>query len=95
MILFFFEAAQKLGERIVAEQTRSTSSRMRYAFKICLSREPNEKELQRLLKFYQQQMSFKKPNLNKSDPVKTTQEQAVWTVVASVLLNLHEFITRD
>ncbi|MCA9014894.1 MAG: DUF1553 domain-containing protein, partial [Planctomycetaceae bacterium] len=88
----FFEAAQKLAQKIMQENSDDPDARLHYAFKVCLAREPHEQEINRLKKFYQQQFSQKS---QQSASANASGEAVAWTVVASVLLNLHEFIVRD
>lgn len=86
----FFEAARHLAQRVLREQQSDLEEQLRYAFRLCLAREPQEQELERLKLLYQQER-----NQSEASKRKCTKEEAAWTVVASVLLNLHEFITRD
>jgi hypothetical protein len=58
--------------------------RLRHAFRLCLAREPTERELPRLRELLARQMEA-------SDADQLT----AWTAVARVLLNLDEFITRE
>ena len=107
----FFEAAQALAGRILREAcvrsgTRATATaeeRIEYAFRLCLSRAPSADEKQRLVDYFhcQRESLEKNPqavnailtggHLDKWHPV----EAAAWTGVGSVLLNLHEFITKE
>ena len=83
----FVEIAQGLAGRVLRESpSPSAEERLRLAFRLCLSREPDAWESQRLLDFLAQQQ---RPSRGKPD------ETAAWTAVARVLLNLDEFITRE
>ncbi|MBM3739329.1 MAG: DUF1553 domain-containing protein [Acidobacteria bacterium] len=100
----FFEAAQALAARTLMESGGvSFADRMEYAFRLCLARKPTGRESERLLTAYQQQRE-----LFRADPAAATKaapavaagqvdpaEAAAWTGMASVLLNLDEFITRE
>ncbi|QDU16155.1 Planctomycete cytochrome C [Gimesia maris] len=86
----YFEAARHLAKRILSEEQGVLEEQLRYAFRLCLSREPLEPELKRLKLLYQQER-----NQSEESEGMISKEEAAWTVVASVLLNLHEFITRD
>lgn len=86
----YFEAARHLAKRILSEEQGNLEEQLRYAFRLCLSREPLEPELKRLKLLYQQER-----NQSEESEGMISKEEAAWTVVASVLLNLHEFITRD
>ena len=77
----FFEAAEALGQRIYSQQTGNISQKIRFAFRLCLSRLPDEYELNTLKKI----MSLKSPD----------SELAACVVLARILINLDEFITRE
>ncbi|MGE3314150.1 MAG: PSD1 and planctomycete cytochrome C domain-containing protein [Planctomycetaceae bacterium] len=53
----FFEMAVALAKRILNEGPKSNEERVRYAFRICLAREPKEAELNRLLQFLQSELT--------------------------------------
>lgn len=77
----FAEMAAALGDRIQRESGPSDQDRIQYAIRICLSRPAEQNEVDRLME-YLASMS------GKSDSVR-------WSSLGGVLLNLHEFITRD
>jgi mono/diheme cytochrome c family protein len=77
----FFEFAQALAGRILREGPSSDRERIAYAFRLCLGRQPNERERQTLERLLQKQHEAKALD--------------AWTSVARVLLNLDEFITRE
>jgi hypothetical protein len=98
----FVEAAQALAERLLTEKHKTAEERLERAYLLCLSRPPSPREKARLLEYMQTQRSIlaRDPKAVESiaprhlpdvEPI----EMAVWTGVSSVLLNLHEFITRD
>jgi hypothetical protein len=98
----FFEAAQGLAARLVREKPGSSAERIDFAFQVCLGRSADDRERNRLEKYYDEQLAIFRdtpqavevmfPNKPEGvDPV----ELAAWAGVSSVLLNLHEFITRD
>ena len=78
----FFEMAEALGRRI-RRDVSFDRARLERAFQLCFSRRPTAAESSRLLALLNEQ--------------RTTEgsEDDTWTIVCSVLLNLHEFITRD
>jgi hypothetical protein len=96
----FVEAAQALGKRI-ANASGSTSDKMRYGFRLCLSRQPRPTELRRLTNFYDQAKAdyIAKPDKAKemagaaSEKTEIT-DLAAWTAVGNVLLNLDETLMR-
>jgi hypothetical protein len=97
----FFEGAQRLGARILAEAPGDDAGRVRWAFKRCLARDPGEAELQRLLAYVNEQRAlfesqreaavrFAVDGADSAAP-----EAATWVAVARALLNLDEFVTRE
>ena len=99
----FVEAAQVLAVRILRHERRSWDDRLRYAFQLCLAREPGASESERLASYYQEQKRIleKYPDLAyQLFPAKELQdiyppEAALWVTIARLLLNLDEFITRS
>ncbi|MBW3624294.1 MAG: DUF1553 domain-containing protein [Armatimonadetes bacterium] len=117
----YVEAARKLAERLLveaegaprnpavmgeSEPVAAVKDRLRYAFRLVLSREPADEEMSVLLGLYNQEMlRFNKDREGakkllavgeskrneRLDPV----ELATWTTVASTLLNLDEAITKS
>ena len=99
----FFEAAQLLAVRILRSESRLVEERLRFAVRASLAREPRAEELDRLLRFYRQQVEIleKDPSLVESlfpardlDGI-TPAEAAPWVGVGRLLLNLDQFITRE
>ena len=98
----FVEAARELAERVRAEVGDSIPESLRLAFRLCLAREPSEPEFEVLLRNYERQ----RLNLSEDSPPSTEpassaaqspdreREIATLAAVASVLLNLAEFLTR-
>lgn len=80
---FFFDAARAMGQRITLEGGSKESSRIDYGFELALSRDPSANEREKLLSFYHQQLN------------EGATEQMAWTMVANVLLNLDEAITKE
>ncbi len=77
----FDEMAAAFADRIQNEAGRPDGDRIRHAVRLCLSRNLTEAESARLKRY-----------LDDHDP---TADKLRWTNLAGVLLNLHEFITRD
>ena len=94
----FFDAAQALAARIQRECLGDDEQRLEHAFMLVLSRRPQPEETQRLLTYLRQQRS-----LFDNDPVAAQSllhdgsagSDAAWVTLASVLLNLDEFINRE
>jgi hypothetical protein len=101
----YIEAAQGLARRIAANGGATTADRARYGFRVTLSRPPQEAELSRLVKLYEQSLAKFSQNAEEakrmaSDPIGPTPpdanvaELAAWTVVGNVLLNLDETLMK-
>jgi mono/diheme cytochrome c family protein len=102
----FMEAAQALALRLWKEGGANDQSKLAYAFRLCTGRTPDEFESNRLLKFLDRQRTRLKgqtaaavyvssPDLNNLPSNIDLHELAPWTMVARVLLNLDETITRQ
>jgi hypothetical protein len=102
----FMEAAQGLALRVFKEGGATDRARMAYAFRLTTGRSPDAVELQKLLAFLQQQRAHFRGNtaaavyvssadLNSLPPGVDLHAVAPWTMVARVLLNLDETITKE
>jgi hypothetical protein len=102
----FFEAAQHLAFRIVKEGGSDAKARMVRGFRLCLARQPQPAELKQLLSYWMQQADRFKQGTNAREALSLVGElpwpegvpvweEAAWTVVANVLLNLDETITKQ
>jgi hypothetical protein len=76
----FVEIAKGLGDRITKEGPADDVGKLAFAFKLCYSRSPSKLEQDRLLTYLGTQRQAK---------------MGPWTMVARVLLNLDEFVTRE
>jgi len=74
-----YEFAQALAARVLREGGADDTERLRYAFRLCLARQPREREQQRLGELL----------------AREGRGAEAWVTVARVLLNLDEFITRE
>jgi uncharacterized membrane protein len=99
----FFEAAVALARRMAHEAGDDASARIVQGFRLAVVRLPRAEEVGRLLAlFREQRANFEKdpaaaeklvrPYLAKDDAA--SPELAAWTVVANVLLNLDETLTK-
>ncbi len=105
----FVEAARAMALRVLREGGADDAQRIDYAFLLCTSRRPKPEEREevlKLLKSRRQQLAegwlnpravmSGDPDILPSLPVKTTpQDGAAWTLVARVLLNLDETISKN
>jgi hypothetical protein len=101
----YVEAAQALARKIVADGGTDAPERARYAFRVCLSRPPQDAELARLVRLYEQALERLRPHPDQArklaaDPLgpppegRDVAELAAWTVVGNVLLNLDEALMK-
>ena len=79
----FFEMAEGLAKRVCREAS-DDKARIDWAFRLCVSRHPTAAESSRLQELLDSQRN-----------TETASDHKAWTIVCSVLLNLHEFIMRD
>lgn len=90
----YVDAARSLARRVGAEKPDDTlEGKINYAFQLCTGRKPTDTERNALRRLYSETLSAtaEKTDARKSgDP-----ESDAWYGVATVLLNLHETITKD
>jgi len=100
----FFECAQSLAARMLEQGPADDVGRFRWLMLRCVSREADAAELDRLaLYLASQRQRFTRGEAAESAgrvagvaaSEVAPDEAAAWVVVASVFMNLHEFITRD
>ncbi len=105
----FVECAQALAMKTMKDGGATDADRVTYAFRLCVSRTPTAAEKKALLDLLEKQKAkFADPdakpwNLAAADPAKPPElpkglqpfDAAAWTVVARVLLNLDETITKE
>jgi hypothetical protein len=100
----YVEAAQALARRMAARPGDKVA-RVRFGFRLCLSRHPDPAELDRLVQLYDAswtrfQASPKLAEQMATDPLgpvpdgQDVAELAAWTVVGNVLLNLDETLMK-
>jgi hypothetical protein len=102
----YVEAARALAERLIRNPQAAPELRIRGAFHLALQRDPTQAEMQTLLRLYTRHLSeyiaspdaaaeLDKVGDHPTDTSIPARELAAWTSVARVILNLHEFITRN
>ena len=101
-----FEAARALAERVLAEGGADDASRLRWLFRTVLSRAPDEKETGLLTDALAQQRYHAQSDAKAAEQVvgageskpkrlSPAPETAAWTLVANLVLNLDETVTRN
>ena len=98
-----FEMTRALGIRILSEPLKNDEQRIQKLYLLCFSRNPKPEELEQLTLYLKSQKNeFTKSTENakqvagENKPEKFNNiEIATWTMMARVLFNLDEFITRE
>lgn len=102
----YVEAARVFAARVIHEGGSSDIDRLRLAFRLAVSRNPTERELDSLIRFVSRQMKRFATDKAAAEKVVSAGESpqpkdiplteyAAWTAVARVVLNLHETISRE
>jgi hypothetical protein len=95
------ENARGLAMRTLKEGGATLQARLTYGFRTCLTRKPEAAELERLMTLYKQQLahfSSQPPaasKIIKDSKAANKAEFAALTMVANVLLNLDETVTKE
>jgi hypothetical protein len=98
----FFDFARGMARRILAEAGPELRDRLIYGFWLCVSRRPNEKEIEEIAALYHNQLDrFTKDGaaaralLKGADEQTNPAELAAWAVVSNTLLSLDETLTKE
>jgi hypothetical protein len=93
----FFEAAQALASRILRESPDGDEQRLEHGFLLVLSRHPQPQEIERLLVYLSEERTLLKSDPNAAQVLvqDSLTDSGEWITLASVLLNLDEFINRE
>ena len=83
----FFEAASALAERVQREADGDDRTKIEHAFHLCLARDPTIDELGVMTELLSE--------LRKDSSDRQAGVDSAWTMLCSVLFNLHEFVTRN
>ncbi len=96
------EMARALAKRMALEATGDLKAKLEYGFRLCMTRRPKAAELDRLAALFNQQLANYKTQppaaeqLMKGDARELpAPEMAAWTILANVLLNLDETLTKQ
>jgi hypothetical protein len=101
----FTEAAQALARRVIGEMDGDVSARVIYAWQLVTGRPPRPAESERLVRLFEVQIDHYRQDPKSAMAMATiplgalpkemnAAELAAWTVVASVLLNLDETLSK-
>ena len=99
----FYEFAQAFALRVLKDCRGDDAERVRFAFRLCVARDPSEKEQQRLVQLLsrlQESLASDAAEVKRLTPPSlpggiAPSQAAAWTLVSRVLFNLDEFITRE
>lgn len=101
----FVEAAQALARRVMKQSQGDAAANAAYAFRLCVARAPRPEETKRLVALYQEELAHFKQDASAAQKMAgggpgkppegaSLESLAAWTVVANVLLNLDETVTK-
>jgi len=91
-------AARALANRMIQEGGVDVKAQLTYGFRTCVTRWPKEAETDRLATLYQQQLRYFLAHAAEAGKIAkspNSPELAAWTMVANVLLNLDETVTKQ
>src|SRR5262245_20162617 len=98
----FFDFARGLANRVLTEAGPELRDRLIYAFRLCMARRPNEKEIEELVALYQRQLARGAVDgaatraLTKDvDKEMNLPELAAWILVSNTLISLDETLTKE
>lgn len=101
----FVEASQTLALRILHEPSHTTDrERLEFAFQVCLSRLPDERELDQFTELLSASREWYVEHPDEAalmagsagdEEAISLSDRAAWTATARILMNLDEFITRE
>jgi len=100
----FVEAARHFAARILSENKADLTQRMAWAFEEAIARPPAPLELQELLSVYEDFSATYRADAAKAlisigemppDPSQEPDALATWTMVANVIFNLDQFISKE
>jgi hypothetical protein len=95
----FFEAAQALGRRLVKEGGATDRSRIDYGFRLTTGRDAKPAEYDRISTWQKTERVYFQAHSEEAKRIAPDAddagEQAVWTMLANVLLNADESLTKE
>ncbi len=91
----FWEAAHAMATRLAKEGGSDARSRIDYGYLLATGRHAKPEELNYLAKYQADEQARFTANMDEAKKVGGAPETASWTMVANVLLNLDETITKE
>jgi hypothetical protein len=102
----YVEASRHFARRIMTEGGQTPAERLTYGFRVATARSPDASELELLSKLYDQQLAHYEKDkeaatklltvgASKRDETLDASQHAAWTMMANLLLNLDETITKE
>lgn len=102
----FVEAARNLAERVLRDAGPDADARLRFAFRLVLTRAPSERETQVLRRGLEQHLDhYRRHPADATEVLRTGEsladstlnatEVAAWTAISSLILNLDEALTKE
>jgi hypothetical protein len=102
----FVEAARHLARRMMTEGGKTPQERLIRGFRLTTARRPDDKELDTLTRLFEQQLAYYRAEKaaalellkigeSKRDDALDPNEHAAWTMMANLLLNLDETVTKE
>jgi hypothetical protein len=91
----FSEAARVFAARLLGHENVSDRELVALAFRTCVARAPSAEEVERLVKLLNASMDWYNAHPEAARKAGKTVEEAAWTSVTRILLNLDEFLTRE
>jgi len=91
----FSEAARAFAGRLLGQENLGARELIAQAFRKCVARTPTAEEVDRLLKLLNASTDWYNGHPEETKKAGKTPEEAAWTTVTRILLNLDEFLTRE
>jgi hypothetical protein len=91
----FTEAARAFAGRLLARENAGARELIAMAFRKCVARTPTDAEVDRLTKLLNASVDWYNTHPDEARKAGKTPDEAAWTTVTRILLNLDEFLTRE